>query len=235
MAMSIDRANLAVDSNTATHCSQASSLPLTIQLLASGGDARILCDPANGQNQYGCASKPEPDILAFGSSTASTITPQSFDAAERLRLRLLRAARTEIPSVTYARELVRIRGELLGLCGLSDLPGLEAIFAASGTDVHLIAGQLAGNVTSSDLLTVMIDPAETGSGVPAALAGQHFSDCTAHGRGVTQVRLYSAELRAKSLSSPVVAKMARRALRPSSTRRWKRWSSMPSRLDGEYC
>jgi hypothetical protein len=183
--MSIDRANLAVDSNAATHCSEASSLPLTIQLLASGGDARILCDPANGQNQYGCASKPEPNILAFGSSTASTITPQSFDAAERLRLRLLRAARTEIPSITYARELARIRGELLGLCGLSDFPGLEAIFAASGTDIHLIAGQLAGNVTSPDLLTVMIDPAETGSGVPAALAGQHFSDCTAHGSQVT--------------------------------------------------
>src|ERR1039457_1544735 len=78
ITMPIDWASLAVDSNAATHCSKASSLPLTIQLLARGGDARILCDPANGQNKYGCASKPEPDVLAFGSSTASTITPQSF-------------------------------------------------------------------------------------------------------------------------------------------------------------
>ena len=185
MAASINRAGLADNSNAAAHRSGILSLPVTAQMLASGGDARIVCDPANGQNIYGCPSKPEPKVLAFGSSTASTITPQSFDAAERLRLRLLRAARTEIRSTTYARELARIRAELLRLCGISDLSGLEAIFAASGTDIHLIAGQLAGDVTSSGLLVVMIDPAETGSGVPAALAGQHFSDCAALGSEVT--------------------------------------------------
>ena len=185
MAASINRAGLADNSNAAVHREGILSLPVTAQMLASGGDARIVCDPANGQNIYGCPSKPEPNVLAFGSSTASTITPQSFHAAERLRIRLLRAARTEIRSTTYARELARIRAELLGLCGISDLSGLEAIFAASGTDIHLIAGQLAGDVTSSGLLVVMIDPAETGSGVPAALAGQHFSDCAALGSEVT--------------------------------------------------
>jgi len=128
--------------------------------------------------------KPEPEVLAFGSSTASTISPKSFDAANRLHLRLIRAARTETSSTTHARELVRIRGELLDLCGLSDLSGLEVIFAASGTDVHLIAGQLAGDAASSELLIVMIDPAETGSGVRSALGGHHFSNCAALG-GVT--------------------------------------------------
>src|ERR1700687_6043368 len=125
MAASINRAGLAVDSNAAAHRSDVLNFPLTAQLLSSGGDARVVCDPASGQNKYGCPSKPEPEVLAFGSSTASTITPQSFDAAEQLRLRLLRAARTEIRSTTYARELTRIREELLGLCGLSDLSGLE--------------------------------------------------------------------------------------------------------------
>ena len=185
MAASINRSDLAIDSIAEAYCSEVLSLSFTDQLLTSGGDARIVCDPEDGQNKYGCPSKPEPEVLAFGSSTASTITPQSFDAAERLRLRLLRAARTEIRSTTYARELARIRAELLRLCGISDLSGLEAIFAASGTDIHLIAGQLAGDVTSSGLLVVMIDPAETGSGVPAALAGQHFSDCAALGSEVT--------------------------------------------------
>jgi hypothetical protein len=185
MAASINRSDLAVDSIAEAYCSEVLSLSFTDQLLTSGGDTRIVCDPEDGQNKYGCPPKPEPEVLAFGSSTASTITKQSFDAAERLRLRLLRAARTEIRSTTYARELARIRAELLGLCGISDLSGLEAIFAASGTDIHLIAGQLAGDVTSSGLLVVMIDPAETGSGVPAALAGQHFSDCAALGSEVT--------------------------------------------------
>jgi hypothetical protein len=185
MAASINRSDLAVNSIAEAYCSEVLSLSFTDQLLTSGGDARIVCDPEDGRNKYGCPPKPEPEVLAFGSSTASTITPQSFDAAERLRLRLLRAAHTEIRSTTYARELARIRAELLGLCGISDLSGLEAIFAASGTDIHLIAGQLAGDVTSSGLLVVMIDPAETGSGVPAALAGQHFSDCAALGSEVT--------------------------------------------------
>jgi hypothetical protein len=184
MTAATNRTDLADNSNAEAHRSGILSLPVTAQILTSGGDARIVCDPANGQNKYGCPSVPEPKVLAFGSSTASTITPQSFHAAERLRLRLLRAARTEIRSTTYARELARIRGKLLGLCGLSDLSGLETVFASSGTDIHLIAGQLAGDVTSSGLLVVMIDSAETGGGVPAALAGQHFSDCAALGSEV---------------------------------------------------
>jgi hypothetical protein len=154
-------------------------------LLTSGGDARIVRNSSSGQNKYGCPSKPEPEVLAFGSATASTISPKGFDAAERLHFRLVRAAHTENPSTTYARELARIRREFIDLCGLSDLAGLEVIFAASGTDIHLIAGQLAGDATSSDMLIVMIDPAETGSGVPAALTGQHFNDCAALGGVVT--------------------------------------------------
>ncbi len=185
MAASTYGADQAINSNAATYCACPSHSALTEQLLTSGGDARILCNSTSGQNKYGCPSKPEPEVLAFGSSTVSTISPKSFDAAERLHLRLIRTAHTENPSSTYAGELARIRSELFDLCGLSDLSGLEAIFAASGTDIHLIAGQLAGDVTSSDLLIVMIDPAETGSGVPAALTGQHFNDCAALGGVVT--------------------------------------------------
>jgi len=185
VAASMNQAGLVAGSTAAARRSVVLDLPSTAELLTSGGDARIVCDAASGLNKYGCSAKPEPDVLAFGSSTASTITPHSFDAAERLRLRLLHAARTEIPSATYARELARIRGEFLELYGLADLSGLAAIFAASGTDIHLIAGQLAGDAASSGPLVVMIDPAETGSGVPAALAGQHFSDRAALGNAVT--------------------------------------------------
>ncbi len=157
------------------------NLPLTAQLLTCGGDARIVCDTTHGKNQYDCPPRPEPEVLAYGSSSASTITLGSFTAAERLRLRLMRAARVESPAVTYARELARIRVELLGLCELSDFPGIEVIFGASGTDIHLIAAQLASETRASSLLAVMIEATETGSGVPAALGGRHFSDCTALG------------------------------------------------------
>jgi hypothetical protein len=159
-------------------------LPPTAQLLTSGGDTRIVRNPVTGLNQYGRPSTPEPAVLAFGSSTASTISSEGFAAAERLRRKLLRAARSENPSVTYARELARIRGELLSLCDLAKVSGIDVIFAASGTDIHLIAAQLVGDINGPAPLAVMIEGTETGSGVPTALAGRHFSACTALGNEV---------------------------------------------------
>jgi hypothetical protein len=68
---------------------------------------------------------------------------------------------------------------------LSDLAGFGIVFAASGTDLHLLAAQLVAGPDTA-LLAVMADPAETGSGVPAALAGRHFSNSTALGDAVAQ-------------------------------------------------
>jgi hypothetical protein len=186
MGLLINQASLAAGPPASPRKARADffDLPPTEQLLTSGGDARIVRNPISGLNQYGRPSTPEPAVLAFGSSTASTISSEGFSAAERLRRMLLRAARSENPSVTYARELARIRGELLGLCDLAEVPGIEVIFAASGTDIHLIAAQLAGEMNESALLAVMIEGTETGSGVPTALAGRHFSACTALGNEV---------------------------------------------------
>lgn len=182
MGASINQINLSPDLHSSQYRESPLDLPSTSQLLASGGDSRI--DLARGQNKYGCPPFPEPNVLAYGSSTASTITSESFAAAESLRLRLVRTARTKTAAATYARELSRIREEFLNLCELSDLPGVDVIFAASGTDTHLIAAQLANDATSPGLLVVMTDPAETGSGVPAALAGRHFDSHTALGNTV---------------------------------------------------
>lgn len=162
------------------------SLPPTEQMLVEGGDARIALDPDYALNKYGCQPLPDPDLAAFGSSTASVISREGFAAADRLRHRLLLAAGTEPHAVTYARELNHIRRELIQLCGVSDLPGLEVIFAASGTDLHLITAQLAGGDESLPTLAVMVDAAETGSCVPAALAGRHFSTRTALGDTVVE-------------------------------------------------
>jgi hypothetical protein len=156
----------------------------TTELLTRGGDARIVLDPSRGLNKYGCAPLPDPDLAGFGSSTASTISTTGFAAAVRLSDRLAQAAGHESASLVYARELDRQRAELADLCGVADLPDLEIVFAASGTDIHLLAAQLAAGERRAPLLAVMMEAAETGSGVPAALGGRHFSACTALGERV---------------------------------------------------
>lgn len=160
-------------------------LPSTEQLLVTGGDARITLDPVSAVNQYGCRPFPDEKLLAFGSSTASVISTAGFSAAEHLRHRLLLNAGSEAQAVTYARELERVRRELLELCTVSDLPGVELVFAASGTDLHLIAAQLAGSGAARPTCVIMVDAAETGGCVPAALAGRHFSTRVALGDAVS--------------------------------------------------
>ena len=157
-------------------------LPATEQLLVEGGDARIELGSDGVSNRYGCAPLPDPGLLAFGSSTATGISEVGFAAADRLRGRLL--AEDGVHAVACVREFDRIRRELIDLCGVSDIPGVEAVFAASGTDLHLIAAQLAGGAEGSPTLAVMVDAAETGSHVPTALSGRHFSSRTPLGGSV---------------------------------------------------
>ncbi|MDB5409679.1 MAG: hypothetical protein JWL84_4591 [Rhodospirillales bacterium] len=159
-------------------------LPATGQLLTEGGDSRITIDLGKTRNKYGCAPHPDPAIAAFGSSTASTISPRGFAAADRLRGRLIAAADWEKGAVTYGRELDRLRIDLADLCGIADLAGLEIVFAASGTDLHLLAAQLAGGTATAPLRSIMVEPRETGSGVAVALAGRHFSTLAALGSAV---------------------------------------------------
>jgi hypothetical protein len=162
---------------------ESRELPPTAQLLTGGGDARIVCGP-EGANRYGCSAIPDPEVLAFGSSTASTISVAGFAAADALRERLNLAAPFRKPAIAYGRELDRVRGELTTLCGLEALPGLEIIFGASGTDLHLFASQLMSVESMPAPLIVRVESAETGRGVPDALAGRHFSDCAALGDAV---------------------------------------------------
>lgn len=160
-------------------------LPSTERLLLEGGDARIaLTDGAS--NKYGCFPRPDPGMLAFGSSTASTISEAGFEAANALRRELLIATKTEAPDAVYAREVDRIRLDLEELCGTADLPGSEIIFAASGTDLHLIAAQLVAGSDTSDTLVIMVDGEETGRGVPLAVSGRHFNARTALGESVAE-------------------------------------------------
>ncbi len=157
-------------------------IPATVDLLVDGGDSRLALDPERHTNKYGCGPLPDPGLMAFGSSTASVISERGFAAADRLRRRLVKATAAEPAHATYARELARLRAELSRLCGFSDMPGVDIVFAASGTDLHLIAAQLAG--AGGRACAIAVEATETGSGVPAALAGRHFSTSTALGQSV---------------------------------------------------
>ena len=145
-------------------------LPDAAELLCLGGDGRIHLREDGAANRYGCAPRPDQDLVAFGSSTASTISSEAFDEAERLRLRLLRALEHAPASEVYAAETRRVRAELLSLLRL-DGRGVEVVLSPSGTDLHLYAAQL---IASSDEppLAIIPEETETGSGVPAALAGR---------------------------------------------------------------
>lgn len=180
-------------------------LPSTEQLLVQGGDARIALNPATGANKYGCRPQPDAGIAAFGSATSTSISEAAFFAANQLRNRV--AHQLAIPSPqsspggrggerekqlktlaaeVYADEMNRIRRELVELCGLGSVHGLDIVFAASGTDSHLIAAQLAAGSADGSVRMLIVDPAETGSGVPAALSGRHFSSRAALGEAVAQ-------------------------------------------------
>lgn len=162
----------------------AGTLPGTAQLLTEGGDARIELDAVSGLNKYGCAPLPDAGMIALGSSTASIVSERSFAAAEGLRSRML-ASHASSDYAVYVAEMNRTRRELLSLCGISEGSGVDVVFAASGTDIHLIAAQAFSSGEKLQPLVIMVEANETGSGVAAALAGRHFSSHSALGESVT--------------------------------------------------
>lgn len=153
----------------------AAALPSTAALLVAGGDQRIALDPQSGASRYGSRPAPDPALVALGSCTASLISPHGWQAADALRATLQAELAGADEASVYAAHASAARAALLALLGCS--PGeAEAIFAASGTDLFVLASQWLQPGCS-----VLIDPAETGSGMPLALRGRHFDARTANG------------------------------------------------------
>lgn len=157
-------------------------LPLAAWL-GRGGDDRIAMDPG-GANAYGCPPHPVAGGLVFASCTASPPSPRAFAAAGDLHRRLGLDHAAGLSPQRYASELERLRSELTLQLGLAGLPGLGIIFGASGTDLHLFAAQL-GDDGTAPLRVFMPEAAETGGGIPAALAGRHARPRAAQAGAVT--------------------------------------------------
>lgn len=144
------------------------NLPPLADLICADGDERITAD-ASGRNRYGRTALPSDD-LAFGSSTASSISQDAWDAVQT---RYQQWQADERPSQTIWSEGVdTIRERFAALYGLTDT---AMIVAPSGTDAHLLAVLLLAGPHAAPLMSLSVETKETGSGVPYALAGQRFN------------------------------------------------------------
>ncbi len=145
-------------------------------LLAGGGDARIRLDPITRRNRYGVATAPFPDEISFASTTANTISEAGFAIAALVLDRLMTPDPASSLSIRQLFDNIRA-----GIRHLLGIPGSEAILAASGTDAEILALGLAASLATRPLTNILIAPEETGSGVPLAALGRHFSTMTALG------------------------------------------------------
>lgn len=155
----------------------------TEHLLACGGDDRLTPDPLSGLNKYGCAMRPQPAVTSFSSCTASSIAESGYRAAELARRRLVAAALRGRAKEGLLALGASLREAILGYFGAGDLA--DAMLVPSGTDATLLAlGFLTAGDPQAHWTSILMSPTETGSGVPQASTGRHFSTITAAGTKV---------------------------------------------------
>jgi glutamate/tyrosine decarboxylase-like PLP-dependent enzyme len=150
----------------------------TEQLLVAGGGSRLRLDPKTGRNAYGSAPRPRPEALALASSTASTISPLAYEAAEATRLALVEAALSDRLDETIVLEFEQVKRRLLLACGFDPCDDVEVVLTPSGTDAEFAALHLARGRADVPLVNIVIAPDETGSGVQYSAQGRHFSPRT---------------------------------------------------------
>ncbi len=154
-------------------------------LITNGGDARIKPDPRTGRNGYGSSARPVIREIGFASSTATCVSDAAYQSVESLRRRLIAGSTDETIGNAVAAELERIRAAVALYSGAAIVPGTSVVLTASGTDAELATLALALARDPRSLTSIVISPEETGSGVPLATLGRHFSTETALGATVT--------------------------------------------------
>lgn len=145
--------------------------------LVDGGDERLRLN-ALGRNRYGVGPTPEKGGASFSSSTASTISAGAYEAA---RTRLEAILTTASPRAACHADMAGVRARLAALCALPPSAADDIILAASGTDLHLIAADLARGDRARQLVSVMAEPGETGRGVPNALRSRRYAAASPYG------------------------------------------------------
>lgn len=171
-------------------------------MLMSGGDLRLNVDPNRLLNVYGCRPFPRPEAFSFASSTATSISNVAFNQTEYQRESLIRESLKKGIFETAALFSKNIRTELKKALTLPTSTSL--ILAPSGTDITLQVAGICQSIFKKDIVHILVASDETGSGVPLALQGKHFSDRTSQGydvekgssvKGFRDVELVNIKLR----------------------------------------
>jgi hypothetical protein len=161
----------------------ASRSPQELELaaaLVSGGDLRLQLDPLTGLNKYLCAAYPSAQVICFSSCTASPISAAGWQAAQDTYARLLGDPQRPFQPEALQAEAIATAAALRSTLGLDGIA--EVLLTPSGTDATLFAVGLLAAETPGQLLTsIMGEAPETGTGVPLAASGRHFSDFAAGG------------------------------------------------------
>ncbi len=146
----------------------------TEALLAGGGDDRLALDPVTRLNRYHCAPWPRPDVISFGSCTASSLSDAAFAAAGAARHHLVGAALSAGTQSALAQASQATEAAILSHYQVADLAG--AVLTASGTDAALVVtALLAAEHPHARMTSILVSAAETGSGVPDAVQARHFA------------------------------------------------------------
>ncbi|WP_239805661.1 hypothetical protein [Croceicoccus hydrothermalis] len=143
-----------------------------IALMASGGDARIVLDPATGLNTYMSAPYPR-DCLAYASSTANDVSPAGFAHA-------LAALREDAGS--YGARLDTLRARIRAAYGAA--PDHAIAFAPSGTDLEYVALAAVRGRGAGGVHNILLGADEVGSGCIHSAHGRYFARETARGIAV---------------------------------------------------
>lgn len=143
-------------------------------LLRSGGDHRIVADPATGRNKYGVPSEPTDQEIWLSSSTASAISRLGFEAAEAA-FRKVMAGGTKTGE-TVEQWFDGLRGRI---AALTCCDGTDVVLCASGTETELLALALSRHLLRRPLTNILIAVQESGVGVSHAASGAHFDATTA--------------------------------------------------------
>jgi hypothetical protein len=175
-------------------------------MIANGGDERIWLDPVTRRNRYGVPATPAPEELWFSSSTACAVSHRGWRAAGKALHHL-----TEPGTHTIGAWFDELRGRLLALYGGA---GTAAVLTASGTEAELVTLSLALSLADGPLVNIVVAPAETGSGVPAAASGLHFLDCASLGGQVSRATRLAGWEAADVALQAIEIRSACGALRP---------------------
>jgi len=162
----------------------------TVRLLASGGDERIVLDPATGLNKYFSGPYPR-DARAFASSTANDMSRAAFARVKELSL----------GSGAYGERLEGLRQRIRRAYRLG--PECQIAFAPSGTDLEYVALAAAADDAEAGVHNILLGADEVGSGCRLSAHGMYFASTTGCGVAVTQGQRVAGLERVSLVDIPV--------------------------------